>query len=229
MKKLGRVITAMVTPFDDKGQVSYDQAKKLALTLINCGSDGLVVSGTTGESPVLNKEEKLRLFSEVKKAIGNKGTVIANTGNYCTSESVELTKEAVHTGVDAVMAVVPYYNKPTQEGLYQHFSAIANSTDLPMLVYNVPGRTATNINADTVIRLSKIKNIVGLKEASGNLAQAATVIQETSNDFMVYSGNDGDTLSMMAVGGYGVISVASHIVGVQIKNMVTYYLAGKVN
>lgn len=229
MRKLGRLITAMVTPFDDKGQVNYNQAKKLALALINSGSDGLVISGTTGESPVLSKSEKLRLFSEIKEAIGNKGVVIANTGNYSTAESIELTREASKTGIDAVMAVVPYYNKPTQEGLFQHFSAIANSTDLPMIVYNVPGRTVTNINAETIIRLSRLKNIIGLKEASGNIAQVSAVIQETNSDFMVYSGNDADTLSIMAVGGYGVISVASHIVGIQIKNMVDYYLAGKVN
>ncbi len=228
MGNLGRLLTAMVTPFDEGGNVDYEQAKKLALALLDSGSQGLVVAGTTGESPTLTVEEKLRLFAEVKSAIGERGAVVAGTGNYSTAESIELTREAEKLGVDAIMAVVPYYNKPPQQGLYEHFKAIAESTSLPCIVYNVPSRTITNLAADTAIRLSKIDNIVGIKEASGDLNQVAQILQGVDKDFLVYSGNDTDTFSIMALGGYGVISVASHLVGVQILDMIEKYLAGKV-
>jgi 4-hydroxy-tetrahydrodipicolinate synthase len=184
-----------------------------------------VVSGTTGECPTLTKEEKLRLFAEVKSAIG-KG-VIAGTGSYSTSDSIKLTQEAEKVGVDAILLVVPYYNKPTQEGLFQHFKAIAESTSLPCILYNVPSRTVTNLSANVVIRLAQIDNIVGIKEASGNLEQIAQILQGTKRDFLVYSGNDGDTLPILALGGYGVISVASHLVGNQIREMMEKFLSGK--
>ena len=222
-----RLLTAMVTPFDAQGEVDYRQAKKLALSLLDSGSDGVVVSGTTGESPTLGREEKLRLFAETKSALGNRGIVVAGTGSYNTKEGRELTKEAEKTGVDACLLVVPYYNRPTQQGLWEHFKAIAQSTTLPCILYNVPSRTVTNLAADTVIKLSQIDNIVGVKEASGNFGQIAEIIHGTKEDFLVYSGNDSDTFPILALGGYGVISVASHLVGVQIKDMMEKFLEGK--
>jgi 4-hydroxy-tetrahydrodipicolinate synthase len=227
MVSLGRLITAMVTPFDESGEVDLEQAKRLALALLKSGSDGLVIAGTTGESPTLSKEEKLRLFAEVKSAIGNHGTVIAGCGSNNTRESIKLTVEAEKTGVDAILLVVPSYNKPMQEGLFQHFKAIAESTSLPCILYNVPSRTITSLSAETVIRLSQINNIVGIKEASGNLEQVAKIIQDTDKDFLVWSGNDTDTLPILALGGYGIISVASHLVGNQIKQMIKGFLAAK--
>ena len=229
MKKLGRLLTAMVTPFNEKGEVDYEQAKRLALALINAGSEGLVVAGTTGESPTLVRAEKLRLFSEVKSAVGERGTIIAGTGSNSTAEALETTKEAERVGVDACLLVVPYYNKPTQEGLYQHFKTIAQSTSLPCILYNVPSRTVVSLSADTTIRLSQIDNIIGVKEASGNLDQISKVISNTRDDFLVYSGNDGDTFSIMVLGGYGLISVASHLVGNQLKEMIDNITNGEID
>ncbi len=229
MAKLGRLLTAMVTPFDERGEVDYEQAKKLALALLRSGSDGLVVSGTTGESPTLSREEKLRLFSEVKEAVGGRGTVVAGTGSYNTRETVELTREAERLGMDAVLVVVPYYNKPTQQGLFEHFKTIASSTNLPCILYNVPSRTVTNLSPETVIRLSRVDNIVGLKEASGDLSQATEVLSGVEKDFLLYSGNDGDTFSLLSLGGYGVISVASHLVGLQIKQVIDKVVGGDIN
>lgn len=227
MDKLGRLLTAMVTPFDSQGKVDYQQARNLAQALLNSGSDGLVLSGTTGEAPTLNFEEKLRLFTEVKSAIANRGTIVAGTGTYNTRESQELTKEAEKVGVDACVLVVPYYNRPPQQGLFEHFNAIAQATTLPCILYNVPSRTGTNLAADTVIKLSQIDNIIGVKEASGNLRQIAEIIQGAKGDFLVYSGNDGDTLPILTLGGYGVVSVASHLVGIQIKDMMEKFLNGE--
>ncbi len=227
MSKLGHLLTAMITPFDADGAVNHQQAKKLAQALLDSGSDGMVVSGTTGESPALSFEEKLRLFAEIKSAVATHGAVVAGTGNCSTKESQQLTKEAEKIGVDACLLVVPYYNRPTQQGLWEHFKAIAQSTTLPCILYNVPSRTVTNIAADTVISLSQIDNIVGIKEASGNLDQIAKIIQGTKDDFLVYSGNDGDTLPILALGGYGVISVASHLVGIQIRDMMEKFVNGK--
>ncbi len=227
MGTLGRLLTAMVTPFDARGQVDYPQARRLALSLLDSGSDGLLISGTTGESATLNREEKLRLFAEIKSAVADRGTVVAGTGNYDTRQSQEVTREAERIGVDACLLVVPYYNRPTQQGLGEHFKAIAQSTSLPCIIYNVPSRTVTNLAADTLIKLSQIDNIVGVKEASGNFAQIAEIIQETKEDFLVYSGNDSDTLPILSLGGYGVISVASHLVGIQIKTMIERFLDHK--
>ena len=224
---LGRLLTAMVTPFDARGEVDYQQARRLALSLLDSGSDGLVVSGTTGECPTLSREEKLRLFAEIKSAVADRGTIVAGTGNYDTKKSQELTKEAEKIGVDACLLVVPYYNRPTQQGLWEHFKAIAQSTTLPCIIYNVPSRTVTNLAADTLIKLSQIDNIMGVKEASGNFGQIAEIIQGTREDFLVYSGNDSDTLPILALGGHGVISVASHLVGIQIKSMIEKFLNGK--
>ena len=226
-RKLGRLITAMVTPFNNKGDVDYKQAKKLALALLDSGSDGLVVAGTTGESPTLSRDERLRLFAEIKEAVGKRGTVIAGTGSYNTRESIELTKEAEKIGVDAALLVVPYYNKPTQQGLKEHFQAIAKGTSLPCILYNVPTRTITNLLPETVVELSKVDNIVGLKEASGDLGQVTKVLDGVKKDFLLYSGNDCDTFLMLTLGAYGVISVASHLVGVQISNMINKAVKGK--
>ena len=227
MVKLGRLLTAMVTPFDERGEVDYGQAKKLASALLRSGSDGVVVVGTTGESPTLIRDEELRLFAEVKSAVGKRGAVIAGTGSNSTAEALEATKEAEKIGVDACLLVVPYYNKPTQEGLYQHFKTIAQSTSLPCILYNVPSRTVTNLSAETAIRLSRIDNIIGIKEASGNLDQIVEIMNGASDDFLLFSGNDNDTLSILALGGYGVISVASHLVGLQIKEMIDKATGGQ--
>jgi len=229
LKKLGRLLTAMVTPFDDRGRVDYEQAKKLALALLDSGSEGLVVVGTTGESPTLIREEEMRLFAEVKSAVGERGSVIAGTGSNSTAEALEATKGAERIGVDACLLVVPYYNKPTQEGLYQHFKTIAQGTNLPCILYNVPSRTVTSLSAETVIKLSHIDNIIGVKEASSNLGQISKIISEAREDFLVWSGNDSDTLPILALGGYGVISVASHLVGNQIKEMIDSFTSGKMD
>ncbi len=229
MTTFGRLLTAMVTPFTSDGEVDYARAKKLAVALLDSGSDGIVVSGTTGECPTLSIDEKLRLFAEVKSAVGSRGTVIAGTGNYNTAETIELTRQAEKAGVDACLLVVPYYNKPTQEGLYTHFKTIAGSTALPCILYNVPSRTVTNLNSETTVRLSKIDNIIGVKEASANLGQIADIIQKVDSDFLVYSGNDSDTLPILALGGYGIISVVSHIAGLQVRRMMESYLNGSLD
>ncbi|AQX74704.1 4-hydroxy-tetrahydrodipicolinate synthase [Dehalococcoides mccartyi] len=226
MKELGRLITAMVTPFKTDGTVGYAQAQKLALGLLDSGSDGLVVVGTTGESPTVTWEEEHALFAAVKSAVGNRGKVIAGTGANSTQEALENTLKAEKIGVDACLLVVPYYNKPTQEGLYLHFKTIAEATKLPCILYNVPSRTITHMNPETVIRLSQIPNIVGIKEASGKLDDIAQIINNVRPDFTVWSGNDSDTLPMLAMGSYGVISVASHLVGNQIKDMITSFVSG---
>jgi 4-hydroxy-tetrahydrodipicolinate synthase len=227
MKQLGRLLTAMVTPFNKEGAVDYEQAKKLALALLDSGSDGVVLAATTGESPTLVREEEARLFTEVKSAVGGRGTIIAYTGSNSTAEAMAATEAAEKIGVDACLSVVPYYNKPSQEGLYQHFKTIADSTSLPCILYNVPSRTVTSLSADTTIRLSQIDNIIGVKEASGNLEQISRIINEARKGFLVWSGNDSDTFPILDLGGYGTISVASHLVGKQIKEMIDSAIAGE--
>jgi len=229
MKDLGRLITAMVTPFDDAGKVDYEQAKKLALACLKSGSDGVVLSGTTGESPTLTHEEELKLYSEVKAAFDKRGSIIAGTGSNSTAEAVEATQAAEKIGVDACLLVTPYYNKPSQDGLYQHFKTIAESTGLPCILYNVPSRTVVSLASETVIKLSHVDNIIGVKEASGNMEEIGKIIAGAKKGFIVWSGSDSDTLPMMSIGAYGIISVASHLVGLQLKQMINYYLAGKVN
>lgn len=228
MTELGRLITAMVTPFDAEGKVDYAQAKRLANALLDSGSDGVIVSGTTGESPTLTTGEKLRLYAEVKEAVGDRGAVIAGTGNYSTAESIELSQEAEKQGVDGLLLVVPYYNKPPQEGLYRHFKAIAESTSLPAIVYNVTSRTSLNMSHETTIRLSEIDNIVGIKEAGSDMDQIARIIDGAKPGFLVWSGNDNETFYIMAMGGYGVVSVASHLIGSQIKQMMGLLLEGDI-
>ena len=228
MKEIGRLITAMVTPFDEEGRVDYEQAKRLAHAMLSSGSDGVILSGTTGESPTLSTEEKLRLISEVKESVGGGGTIIAGTGNYNTAESIELSQEAERAGADGLLLVVPYYNKPPQEGLYRHFKAIAEKVDLPCIVYNVTSRTSLNMSHETTIRLSHVDNIVGVKEAGSDMDQITRIIDGAKPGFLVWSGNDNETYYIMATGGYGVVSVASHLVGNQIKQMMGYLLEGDV-
>lgn len=227
MTEFGRVLTAMVTPFDEQGRVDYERAKQLALALLDSGTDGLVLTGTTGESPTLTNDEKLRLYAEVRSAIGNRGTIVAGTCNYNTAESIELSREAMDEGVDGILGTVPYYNKPPQEGLYQHFRTIAEAVDLPMILYNVPSRTVTNMSAETTIRLSRIDTIVGIKDAGGNLDVTARIVEESAPGFRVWSGDDSSTLPILAVGGYGIVSVASHLIGRQIQAMIQHFLEGR--
>jgi 4-hydroxy-tetrahydrodipicolinate synthase len=228
MPEIGRLLTAMVTPFDEKGAVDFEQAKRLAHALLDSGSDGVVLSGTTGESPTLTTDEKIRLFSEVKQSVGEKGVVIAGTGTYNTAESIELSQEAERQGVDGLLLVVPYYNKPPQEGIYQHFKAIAGKTNLPCIVYNIMGRTGVNMTDETTIRLSQIDNIIGTKEASGDMNQISRIISGAGPDFKVWSGDDNQTFLIMSMGGYGVVSVVSHLVGNQIKHMMGLLLEGDI-
>lgn len=228
MTELGRLITAMATPFDSAGQVDYPQARRLANALLDSGSDGVIVSGTTGESPTLTNAEKLRLYAEVKDAVGPRGAVVAGTGNYSTAESIELSREAERVGVDGLLLVVPYYNKPPQEGLYQHFKAIAGSVHLPCMLYNVTSRTSLNMTHETTLRLSQVDNIIGVKEAGSDLDQITRIIAGAPDGFRVWSGNDNETFYIMAAGGYGVVSVAAHLVGRQIKQMMGLLLEGEV-
>jgi 4-hydroxy-tetrahydrodipicolinate synthase len=227
MAEFGRVLTAMVTPFREDGSLDTEAARRLAIALLDSGSDGLVVAGTTGESPTLSHDEKLRLFREVKAAVGDRGAVIAGTGTNNTAESVELTREAEREGVDGVLAVVPYYNKPTQEGLFRHFEAIAGATRLPLMVYNIPARTSVNMTAETTVRLSQIENIAGIKESYTDAEHVARIVNEARPGFRVWSGNDEDTSSMIERGGYGIVSVISHLVGAQVKELVEDAAAGR--
>jgi len=226
MKSLGKMLTAMVTPFKQDQSIDYDIAKKLALYLLDEGSDGIVVSGTTGESPTLEFSEKVELFRTVKEAVGDKAVVVAGTGTNSTADSIKLTQAAEKAGVDACMLVTPYYNKPPQNGLYAHFRTVAESTSLPVVIYNVPSRTAQNIDAETTISLSRVPNIIAVKEASGNTDQVARIVSGAEDGFLVYSGDDAFTLPLLALGGVGVISVASHVVGKEFKELVDAYHRG---
>ncbi|MFC4023013.1 4-hydroxy-tetrahydrodipicolinate synthase [Oceanobacillus longus] len=224
----GNVLTAMVTPFDPYGEVDFEATRGLVNYLIANGSDGLVVAGTTGESPTLTHDEKLKLFKVVVEAVDGRVPVIAGTGSNNTRASIELTIEAEKTGVDAIMLVTPYYNKPSQEGMYQHFRTIAESTALPVMLYNIPGRSVVSLDLDTIIRLSQIKNIVSVKEASGVLDRTAELISHTSDDFSVYSGEDSLTLPTLAIGGTGIVSVSSHIIGNEMQEMIEHFNRGEV-
>lgn len=226
--KFGRVLTAMVTPFDHTGEIDYDQTDILIEYLLENGTDGLVIAGTTGESPTLSVDEKVNLFKHVVKVVKKRVPVIAGTGSNSTAASIQLTKEAEKCGVDAVMLVAPYYNKPNQRGMYEHFKTIANATTLPVMLYNIPGRSVVKLTADTIIELSKIPNIVSVKESTGDLDQAAEIIENTSDDFSLYSGDDSMTLPMLSIGADGIISVSSHIVGNEMQEMVNLYLNGDV-
>ncbi|QHS21988.1 4-hydroxy-tetrahydrodipicolinate synthase [Virgibacillus sp. MSP4-1] len=222
----GQVLTAMVTPFDQNGELDLEAARGLVNYLIANGSDGLVVAGTTGESPTLSHDEKLRLFQFVVDAVDGRVPVIAGTGSNNTQASINLTKEAEALGVDGVLLVTPYYNKPSQEGMYQHFRAIAEQTNLPVMLYNIPGRSVVNMEVETISRLARISNITSIKEASGDLDRVSQIITETPDDFTVYSGEDSQTLPHMSVGGTGIVSVSSHVIGNEMQQMINHYKNG---
>lgn len=224
----GRVLTAMVTPFDSNLEIDYEKTRKLARFLVENGSDGLVVAGTTGEASTLSNEEKIKLFETVVNEVGDRAKVIAGTGNNDTADSVFLTKAAQKAGAHGVMAVVPYYNKPPQEGIYTHFRMIAEATDLPVMLYNIPGRSVINATPDTVARLAQIKNVVAIKEASGSLDQATEIRRKTDEDFTIYCGEDSLTLPMLTVGCSGVVSVVSHVAGFELQSMIKAYKEGDV-
>ncbi|MGB2941145.1 MAG: 4-hydroxy-tetrahydrodipicolinate synthase [Candidatus Dormiibacterota bacterium] len=227
VKDLGRVLTAMVTPFDANGDLDLRQAERLAHYLVANGNDGLVVNGTTGESPTLSHDEKLELLRAVHSAVPD-APVVMGTGTNDTAASIKLSQECLRLGADAVMAVVPYYNKPPQTSLYAHFKAIADGIDGPLVMYNVPTRTITNLAAETAIRLSQVSNIIALKEATTDLSQCAAVAAGVEPGFRVYSGEDSITLPMLSVGFHGVVSVAGHFAGPGIHALVDAYLEGQV-
>lgn len=229
MVNFGSVLTAMLTPFREDGSVNYEVAEKLAAHLADNGTDSLVVCGTTGESPTLSWDEEYQLFQVVQKAVAGKAKVIAGTGSNCTEEAIAATQKAAKIGLDGSLQVVPYYNKPPQAGLYQHFQAIAKSCpDIPLVLYNVPGRTSQNLQPETVARLAEIENIVALKESSGNFDQATQLRRLVPPDFAIYSGDDYFTLAMLAVGAAGVVSIASHLVGPQLQQMIQAFEAGEI-
>ncbi len=219
----------MVTPFAPDGSVDYSLAERLAVHLVEQGSDAILVCGTTGESPTLAWEEEYRLFQVVRDAIAPDAQVIAGTGSNSTREAAEATNKAAKLGLGGTLQVVPYYNKPPQAGLYQHFEAIANAApDLPVMLYNVPSRTGQNLDPETVAKLAQIDNIVAIKEASGKLAAVSQIRSLTGPEFAIYSGDDALCLPLLAVGGNGVVSVASHLVGRQLKTMIDSFFAGEV-
>ena len=226
MVELGRLLTAMVTPMDDRGEVDWAKTRDLANRLLDSGSDGLVVGATTGEGPTLSHEEKLKLWGETKAAIGDRGAIIANTGNYSTWDSINLSREAEEVGVDALLLTVPYYNKPPQEGIYRHFKAIAESTHLPCILYNIPGRTGTKMSLETTVRCSHVDNIVGVKDATADFELMAQTVDGASDGFRIWSGNDGDTFPLLCLGGYGVICVVSNLFGKQMRRMIDLTVAG---
>ena len=228
MAELGRLLTAMVTPFTEKGDVDYNRAGELATAVLKSGSDGLVIGGTTGEAPAMNDEELIQLFAAVKEAVGEDGAVVAGTTNNNTRGSIALSREAEKVGVDALLLTVPAYNKPTMGGLCQHFTSIADAVSLPGILYNVPSRTALNMDAATTLKLAEVPNIVGVKEASSDADQIAYVIKGAPENFNVWSGNDNETFPTMVTGGYGIVSVAGNIISRQIKKMMGLVLEGDV-
>ncbi|WP_035426817.1 4-hydroxy-tetrahydrodipicolinate synthase [Sediminibacillus terrae] len=223
----GRVLTAMVTPFDNKGNVDLEKTTELVNYLLKNGSDGLVIAGTTGESPTLTSEEKIAVFNQVVKDADKRVPVIAGTGSNNTYATIELTKKAEAVGVDAALLVVPYYNKPSQRGIYEHFAAVAKETNLPIMLYNIPGRSVVRMDPETVIELAKIPNIVSIKDSTGDLDAISTIIENTGDAFSVYSGDDSLTLPIAAVGGNGVVSVSSHIIGKEMQEMLTAFETGE--
>lgn len=230
MTDFGRVITAMITPFTPEGAVNYDLTAELATHLVNHGSDGLVICGTTGESPTLTWDEEFKLFQVVQAAVGQKAKILAGTGSNCTKEAISATSKAADLGLDGALLVVPYYNKPPQESLFAHFSAIAQAVpEFPLMLYNIPGRTGQNLLPETVVKLAENhQNIAAIKEASGNLDQASQIRKHLPSPFKIYSGDDSLTLPLLAIGGYGVVSVASHLVGDPLQQMVQAFIQGQV-
>lgn len=221
--RFGDLITAMVTPFDKEGRLDLDQAQKIAAWLLDQGSEGLVVAGTTGESPTLSDEEKISLWRAVVEAVGDRASVIAGTGTYDTSHSIHLTKEAEKLGCHGALVVTPYYNRPPQSGLLAHFKAVAAATSLPLILYDIPIRTGRKIEHPTLIELSSVENIVAVKDACGDVQGTAMLAAEAPDGFQIYSGNDADTLPFLSVGGVGVIAVASHVAGPQMAEMISRF------
>ncbi|MGP4040243.1 4-hydroxy-tetrahydrodipicolinate synthase [Gracilibacillus sp. D59] len=228
MMDFGRLLTAMVTPFDQNNRMDLNITTQLIEHLIATGSDGLVVAGTTGESPTLSHEEKISLFKHVVKVVDGRVPIIAGTGSNNTQASIELTKEAEQIGVDGSLVVTPYYNKPNQEGLYQHYAAIAQETKLPIMLYNIPSRAVVRLNVETVVALSQIDNIVAVKDSTGDLDGIASILEQVDDDFSVYSGDDSLTLPIKSIGGSGIVSVSSHIIGKEMKEMIELFEQGKV-
>lgn len=225
--RFGRVLTAMITPFDSEGRLDLDGAQQLARWLVDHGSDGLVINGTTGESPTLSATESVDLFRAVRQAVDV--TVIAGTGSNDTAHAIRQSEAAAGIGVDGLLVVAPYYNKPSQAGLDQHFRMIAAATDLPVILYDIPGRTGRKVESDTILRLAnEVDTIVAIKDAAGNPAETASVIAQMPDDFEVYSGDDNLTLPLLSVGVCGVISVASHWAGAEIAAMFEVFFAGDV-
>ncbi|MFC5588375.1 4-hydroxy-tetrahydrodipicolinate synthase [Sporosarcina soli] len=225
--ELGRVSTAMVTPFSTTGDVDYERTANLIEHLIANGTDSIVVCGTTGESPTLSVQEKEALFKFSVETVNKRIPVIAGTGTFSTTETVKLTRIAEQAGADGIMLVAPYYNKPDQKGMYAHFKHVAGETTLPIMLYNIPGRSAVNMSPETLVALSKIKNIRAVKEASGSLEQAADIISGTDDGFSVYSGDDALALPTLAVGGKGIVSVASHVAGKEMQQMIGAFIDGR--
>lgn len=223
MVNWGRLITAMVTPFDEKLNVDYDMAIKLAQKLVDEGNTALVITGTTGEGPTLKLEEKLRLYDEIKRNV--KVPIIAGVGTNSTYDTIVNGLKAMEKGADGLLVVTPYYNKPDQKSLYEHYKTVAEKTNAPIMMYNVPGRTACNLAPETVERLAQIDNIVALKEASGNINQMSEMVKKTPKDFLIYSGDDSMTLPSLAVGAYGVVSVCAHVVSREMKEMIDAFVA----
>jgi 4-hydroxy-tetrahydrodipicolinate synthase len=221
---LGEVLTAIVTPFEPDGSVDMDEFRRLCAHLVDNGSDGLVVAGTTGESPTLTDDERLRLFEAAVDAVGDRATVVAGTGTYSTSHSVHLTREAHELGVDAFLVVTPYYNKPPPRGIVAHFRAIADVTDRPILVYNIPQRVVVNIEPDTMVELAEIPNVRAVKQATTDLDQARRILAET--DLALYAGNDDLLLPFLELGGTGGVFVFTHVVGPQVKEVITRWRDG---
>jgi 4-hydroxy-tetrahydrodipicolinate synthase len=224
----GRILTAMLTPFDSTGAVNYAVVEKLAAHLVANGTDTIVVCGTTGESPTLTWDEEFELFKVVKSAVAGKAKVMAGTGSNSTSEAIVATQRAANLGLDGSLQVVPYYNKPPQAGMYKHFKAIAEAADMPIMLYNIPGRTGETLLPETVAQLAQVPNIVAIKEASGSLDQVSQIRRLTPPEFAIYSGDDSLTLPILAVGGCGVVSVASHLVGNPIQAMIQAFEQGQV-
>lgn len=227
MAVFGRLVTAMVTPFDEHLQIDFEKTERLIDHLVATGTEAVVVSGTTGESPTLSHEEKLRLFRHVVEYAKGRCEVIAGTGSNNTAATIDFTKEAEATGVDGVMLVAPYYSRPSQSGLYEHFKAAAAATKLPVMLYNVPSRSSVNVTAETTLKLAKLPNVVCIKEASGNLPQMAKIIEHAPEGFELYSGDDSLTLPILAIGGVGIVSVASHVVGSQMSEMIAAFFEGE--
>lgn len=221
----GRVMTAMVTPFKN-GEVNYNEAARLSKFLVANGSDSLLVCGSTGENPTMTKEEKIKLINTIRDSVDV--PIMAGTGSFNTQDSIDFTREVDKLGVDSFLIVTPYYNKPNQEGLYEHFKAVAGATDKPIMLYNIPGRSVREIAVDTIVKLAEIKNIRYLKAACGNLENISLTRKSTRNDFVIYSGDDGLTLPMLSIGAVGVVSVASAIIGKEINAMIKEFEAGDI-